>query len=55
MILGGAGGLAPAMGAIVSTAMDQAQAHVFGAGAGMFLLAEEMPAPPNIYGPIAQG
>lgn len=57
MMLGGGGiggeGLAE-VGTALSGAVGQAHASVMGSGLGTFLLADD-PAPPNIFGEVAQG
>lgn len=59
MLFGGGGvgreGLAE-LGSMVSGAVGQAHASAMGSGLGTFLLlADDPPAPPNIYGEVAQG
>ncbi|CAM9831823.1 unnamed protein product, partial [Ectocarpus fasciculatus] len=59
MLFGGGGmggeGLAE-LGSMVSGAVGQAHANAMGSGLGTFLLlADDPPAPPNIYGEVAQG
>jgi len=53
--IGGVGGAELAeLGSMVSGAVGQAHASAMGSGLGSFLLADD-PAPPNIFGEIAQG
>lgn len=56
MLFGGGGleGVAE-LGSIVSNAVGQTHASVMGSGLGTLLLADDPPAPPNIYGEVAQG